>query len=302
MRKIGKKRPWGAIISISLAGLLVLFCFSLSVWVAYRVINPWASSYQDIRHLESVGARYYKTDALTSAQYDRAKTVYFTINRRHIDQALNAVKAGRDADPNNSLFYYLEAAAHAKSGDMPLALKSIRFGNRAGNIHLYASSRIPANKWRWPEMDMVNHLGKGIVRDPNCSKESLLLVLRMSQKMLWCTPSDITILFQSLDLRQLVAKRLITIAEKEGDVELAKMCKGLIDEGKQLREAIRRSFFRREAYTNGTRAWTLARAFDNKGPKFRNAAYLAILEDQAQRAAKLREENLQILDLEDYGR
>lgn len=278
---------------------MIVSTIALGAWMTDRAVSPWVGTLREMRRLEREGPDYYRADKRSSALYSRLEQAYFAIRRRDYDQALAHVAAGARDDPGNPLFDYMEACVHWEMNNQDRALAAVRSGNSKGLLRLYASLAVPPDRWQWPQFDIIRYTAKRIVADPGTDESTLAAVVVMGHKMAWCEPSDPVRLLQGIDVRQAAAERLEKVAERNGRLDIAELCRDIIDEGNALRRGVRRRIDRDSAFQDDTRAWIITWAVRRSDPRFRRIASLMRLEKQAEWAAQLRSRCLRPRNLEE---
>lgn len=277
--------------------VLLVSSFGVIGWYVYRAIDPWAGPMREVRQLQHNGPRFYKVNDKSTRLYNLTKQAFFATKKEHSSEAREAIRLGRDLDPRNPVFDYLEASLLWAEGDRKGALKEMDSGNTGGVLRAYSTDQTSPDRWQWPEIDQIKNVGTEIAEDPNSSKAELISVLRLGHKIVWSEPSDFRRLLQGAALRKHAAERLLPIAKEEGNRRLEKLCEELIQENAALRTAAKRRLAKDDPFLAGSRAWIVSRALDKHDPEFRYAAMLLIREKQAEWGIEFRKKYLRIESL-----
>ncbi len=295
----------------------------------FRVADPWVSTALEIRRVEVAGSKYLLASPPGFDEHLRNASA--ALRQGQPDKARSEIEAARNSDPSNPIFDYMRAMVSLRvrgfgrgrfrfdryrpkanetyrfrrdrfssispdvtDADRATALRFINAGNAKGVLRFYATRERTGGGWVSPSTFGVTSLARAIARDPRGSRQMLVSSLGLIQKIMWSDPSSPSVLGDTAESRDATARRLLAISRTEGDARLASICNSLMEEDRQVRDAVSKAGRRSPGFDSDTRTYVLGTALRDRDENFSNAATLLGFDKQAEWAAQERREILKI--------
>ncbi len=281
---VKKKRPWGAIVFISLGLITFVASAVLGIWMIYIAVNPWAGSLIDVRRLEKNGPVYYRSQPRDNEHYQQVQRFCETFRMGQYKDALSLALNISMQDTENAMVHYLLASAYIVNKNYKNAIDSIKTGNGRIKIRIYVPDKIAPQNWSWQEFNVINKAAKLAIEQLSNDEDALNAIMVMGHKIAWCDPPAFDNIMIGLNIKKSAARKLFNLAYSQGDAILAKKYDEVINECRKIIRAIRRDINQDDVFFEASRAFIISRALNNQRDDYKIAVFLLSFEKIAEQA------------------